>query len=55
MPMELLHAYSYLPLQLIYKDKWIFLSAAIFKSRLYEMASTVSVMTVEFGTIHPLF
>ena len=45
-----LHAQSYLQLQLSFKDIWIFLSVAIFKSRLLKMAATV--MTVEFGTIH---
>ena len=48
--MKWLHAQSYLQLQLSYKDIWIFLSVAIFKSRLLKMAATV--MTVEFGTIH---
>ena len=37
-------------LQLDYKDMWIFIAAAIFKSLLFKMAATV--MTVEFGTFH---
>ena len=45
-----LHANSYLQLQLSYKDICIFLSVAIFKSRLLKMAATV--MIAEFGTIH---
>ena len=45
-----LHALSYLQLQLNYKDMWIFLVAASFKSLLLKMAATV--MTIEFGTIH---
>ena len=44
------HAPSYLQLQSSYKDIFIFLLVAIFKSRLFKMAATV--MTVEFGTIH---
>ena len=48
--MKWLHAKSYLQLQLGYKDICIFLSVAIFKSRLLKMAATV--MTAEFGTIH---
>ena len=39
---------SYLQPQLGYKDIWIFLVAAIFKSQLLKMAATV--MTVEFDT-----
>ena len=45
-----LHAKSYLQLQLMCKDIWIFLSLAIFKSRLIKVAANV--MTVEFGTIN---
>ena len=45
-----LHSKSYLQLQLSYKDICIFISVAIFKSRLLKMAATV--MTAEFGTIH---
>ena len=41
---------SYLKLQLGCKDIWIFLAAAIFKSRLLKMAANV--MTVEFDTFH---
>ena len=48
--MELLHACSYLQLLLVYKDIWISLFAAIFKSQLYKIASTVT--AVEFGTIY---
>ena len=44
------HAQSYLQLKLGYKDIGIFLTAAIFNSRLLKMAATV--MTDEFGTIH---
>ena len=51
--MKWLHAKSYLQLQLSYKDICIFLSVAIFKSRLLKMAATV--MTAEFGTIYYYF